>query len=87
MSWVKATIIKTLSGSLDGTYWDVMDTPIVYVEQTGSEAIVAYSASYSNDYELMEKSDEVMNWVIEKSQELEQSDSSGRKYKYKTTRY
>ena len=87
MSWVKGTIVKTLSGSLDGTYWDVMDSPIVYVEQTGSEAIVAYSASYSNDYELMEKSDEVMNWVIQKSQELEQSDSSGRKYSYKITRY
>tara|TARA_Y100000356_G_scaffold121984_1_gene115751 strand:- start:48 stop:311 length:264 start_codon:yes stop_codon:yes gene_type:complete len=87
MSWVKATIIKTLSGSLDGTYWDVMDVPIVYVEQTGSEAIVAYSASYSNDYELMEKSDEVIDWGIQKSQELEQSDSSGRKYSYKITRY
>ena len=87
MSWVKATIIKTLSGSLDGAYWDVMDSPIVYVEQTGSEAIVAYSASYSNDYELMEKSDEVIDWGIQKSQELEQSDSSGRKYSYKITRY
>ena len=87
MSWIKATVMKSVSGSLDGTYWDVMDSPIVYVEQTGSETIVAYSASYSNDYELMEKSDEVMNWVIQKSQELEQSDSSGRKYSYKITRY
>ena len=64
-----------------------MDVPIVYVEQTGSEAIVAYSASYSNDYELMKKSDEVIDWGIQKSQELEQSDSSGRKYSYKIKRY
>ena len=87
MSWIKATVMKSVSGSLDGSYWEVMNAPVVYVEQTGSEAIVAYSASYSNDYELMEKSDEVIDWGIQKSQELEQSDSSGRKYKYKTTRY
>ena len=31
----------------------------------------------------MEKSDEVIDWGIQKSQELEQSDSSGRKYSYK----
>ena len=40
-----------------------------------------------NDYELMEKSDEMIDWGIKKSQELEQSDSSGRKYSYKITRY
>ena len=87
MSWIKATVMKSVSGSLDGTYWDVMDTPIVYVEQTGSEAIVAYSASFSNDAELMKKADEVITLASVKAQELEQSDSSGRKYKYKTTRY
>ena len=87
MSWVKATIIKTLSGSLDGTYWEVMTAPVVYVEQTGSEAVIAYSASFSNDAELMKKADEVITLASVKAQELEQSDSSGRKYKYKTTRY
>ena len=87
MSWVKATIIKTLSGSLDGTYWEVMNAPVVYVEQTGSEAVIAYSASFSNDAELMKKADEVITLATLKIQELEQSDSSGRKYKYKTTRY
>ena len=87
MSWIKATVMKSVSGSLDGTYWDVMTAPIVYVEQTGSEAVIAYSASFSNDAELMKKADEVITLATLKIQELEQSDSSGRKYKYKTTRY
>ena len=87
MSWIKATVMKSVSGSLDGTYWEVMNAPVVYVEQTGSEAVIAYSASFYNDAELMKKADEVITLASVKAQELEQSDSSGRKYKYKTTRY
>ena len=87
MSWIKATVMKSVSGSLDGTYWEVMNGPVVYVEQTGSEAVIAYSASFSNDAELMKKADEVITLASVKAQELEQSDSSGRKYSYKITRY
>ena len=87
MSWIKATVMKSVSGRLDGTYWEVMNAPVVYVEQTGSEAVIAYSASFSNDAELMKKADEVITLASAKAQELEQSDSSGRKYSYKIKRY
>ena len=70
MSWIKATVIKSVSGSLVGTYWEVMNAPVVYVEQTGSEAVIAYSASFSNDAELMKKADEVITLATLKIQEV-----------------
>ena len=90
MSWVKATLVKTLSGSLDGEWWKT-DTPMVYVDQTGSEEIFAYSASYSNESEEEVAWADVYRWAEtegrEKLKQLEQSDSSGTKYSYKITRY
>ncbi len=91
MSWVKATIVKSLSGSFDGTYWEVMKAPVIYVDQTGSEEIFAYSASYSNESEEEVAWADVYRWAEtegrEKLKQLEQSDNSGRKYSYKITRY
>jgi len=72
MSWVKATIIKTLSGSIEETSF-------------------AYSASYLNDSEEQTAFVDVYRWGETegrlKAQQLEQSDSSGKKYSYKITRY
>ena len=90
MSWVKATLVKTLSGSLDGEWWKT-DIPMVYVDQTGSEEVFAYSASYSNESEEEVAWADVYRWAETEgriiAKKLEQSDSSGRRYSYKITRY